>query len=242
MSRFQIPVDLWSPAVQRIPYLAHLPPSDLLRLHSLVLHFLNKKNFEGASGLKITDAIRTDIAVQACLLVLNLGIEYYRGWHSIIVYPGDFIVNRSVIDEIGVVHKWQEEVSGEAWERGPVILSWESCSQDSQDMNIVIHEFAHKLDNLEGPANGSPPLPPEIPLDAWSTEFSVSYARFRACLDSGMALPFDKYAAEDPAEFFAVMSESFFLQPAQVAKHFPSVYSLLSGFYRQDPLRVVATI
>ena len=236
-----LPDALWLPALQRIPYATMLSATDRLRLQSLVLQFLKTKHFEGAQGCDVNDAMRVEIAVQACLLILNLDMDYYRGWRSIIVYPSDFAVKKSMIDEDGVVHEWTEEISGESWEQGPVILSWEACSVPPPDMNVVLHEFAHKLDMLDGVANGCPPLPPEIAPEVWAKDFSAAYMSLIKSLETKPALPLDAYAAENPAEFFAVLCEQFFLQAGLVHDQFPRLYRHLVTFFRQDPLALVSS-
>jgi len=236
-----LPDTLWLPALEHIPYATLLSAADQRRMQSLVYRFLKIKHFEGAQGCVVTDAMRVEIAVQACLLILNLGLNYYRGWRSIIVYPGDFVVEKSVMDDDGIVHEWTDEISGESWEQGPVILSWEACSEPTPDMNVVMHEFAHKLDMLDGVANGCPPLPPEISTKTWAKDFSAAYAFLIDSIESDPALPLDAYAAENPAEFFAVLCEQFFLQPGMVNKLFPSIYLHLTTFFRQDPLALVSS-
>jgi len=235
-----LPDALWLPALQRIPYISLLPTSDQARLNSLVVQFLEIKRFEGAQGCTVSDSMRVEIAVQACLLVLNLGMEYYRGWRSIIVYPDDFVVEKSIVDEDGVVHEWLDELAGESWEQGPVILSWKSSRVASPSMNVVLHEFAHKLDMLDGAANGCPPLPPEILPARWAKDFDAGYAYLLESLETGPSLPIDDYAAENPAEFFAVLCEQFFLQPHLVNRLFPCIYRHLMTFFRQDPLALVS--
>jgi Mlc titration factor MtfA (ptsG expression regulator) len=237
--RSAIPPVLWAEALRRLPYAAALPATDQSRLHDLAVRFLRNKTFEGAAGLEVTDWMRVAIALQACLLILNLGENYYSGWRAVILYPGDFRVSKEVIDEDGIVHEWTEELAGESWERGPVILSWETSAVYDPDLNIVLHEFAHKLDMLDGAANGCPPLPATIPVAAWTRDFENAYAAFCGAVDRGEVLSMDDYAAESPAEFFAVLSERFFLQPEQVNMEFPELYRHLRSFYRQDPLAVL---
>lgn len=234
-----LPAALWSRSVARLPYAAALPETDRKRLHDLVLWFLRIKTFEGAAGLAVTDGMRLDIALQACVLILNLDRDYYSGWHAIILYPGDFVVPKEIMDEDGVVHRWTEEIAGESWERGPVILSWAATADPEPDMNIVLHEFAHKLDMRDGIANGCPPLPPGMSIAAWTRDFQQVYTAFCDAVDRHEPVRLDEYAAESPAEFFAVMSEAFFLRPEVVAEDFPTLYRQLREFYRQDPLAVL---
>lgn len=234
-----IPADLWRSALARLPCALALNPPDQTRLKALVLAFLRTKTFEGATGFAITDAMRVEIALQACLLILNLGIDHYAGWHSVIVYPEDFQVPKESIDDAGVVHQWVEEVAGESWEDGPVILSWDAARSGDEHLNIVLHEFAHKLDMRDGSANGCPPLPTEISQAAWARDFQAAYTQFCTALDRGLPVSFDEYAGESPAEFFAVLSEVFFLRPEAIASEFHEVYNHLSAYYRQDPLKLL---
>jgi Mlc titration factor MtfA (ptsG expression regulator) len=234
-----VPPTLWNRALARLPYTMAMPDTDRERLRDLVLWFLRTKTFEGAAGLAVTDRMRVEIALQACLLILNLDRDYYSGWRAIILYPGDFVVPRETMDEAGVVHRWDAELAGESWERGPVILSWEATADPEADMSIVLHEFAHKIDMRDGVANGCPPLPAALSTADWQHDFQQAYDAFCAALDRNQQVRVDEYAAESPAEFFAVLSELFFLRPDVVADDFPAPYRQLCSFYRQDPLRVL---
>jgi len=225
----------------RLPYCQMLDSDAQTKLHVLVLRFLRAKTFEGAAGLRVTDAMRVHVALQACLLILNLDFDYYTGWHAVVLYPGDFRVSKELVDEAGVVHHWNEALSGESWQQGPVILSWDAASAPSHGhTNIVLHEFAHKLDMRDGHADGCPPLPPGLSRAAWAHDFQTAYAALCAALDHNEPVRIDDYASESPAEFFAVLSEAFFLTPAVVQAEFPAVYRQLAAFYRQDPLALLA--
>ena len=236
-----VPDDIWQNAIAHLPFLQALEAVELERLQECVILFLHVKQFSGAHGLVITDEIRVLIAAQACILILNLDLDYYDGWVEIIVYPGGFIRDYEYVDEDGIVHHAVEPASGESWLDGPVILSWEDTvaamagTEISQGYNVVIHEFAHKLDMLNGEANGFPPIHPDMSQQAWSEAFSKAYADFRRSIDEGEMMEIDPYAAESPAEFFAVISEAFFEMPLSVRIHFPAVYEQLALFYRQDP-------
>jgi hypothetical protein len=240
--RIGIPEALWRTAQAPVPYLATLGADDQRRLHDMVRWFLQDKRFEGAGGLQITDSMCVEVAVQACLLILNLGPDYYHGWQTVIVYPGDFLVPKEVVDEAGVVHQWTEPLAGESWEGGPVILSWDAHRAADQGFNVVLHEFAHKIDMLDGSANGCPPLPSDVSPRLWARDFQSAYASLAAAVDSGLPVRVDEYAAESPAEFFAVMSEQFFLQPGIVELDFPPIYRHLCRFYRQDPATALARL
>lgn len=222
----------WEVLIQRVPAVARYDPHTRGRLRELVVLFLHEKSIEAAGGLEIGDDTRRLIALQACIPILGLGLEWYRGWRSVIVYPGDFFVHDRYTDDSGVVHEVEEARSGEAWPDGPVILSWTDTDEDA---NVVIHEFAHKLDMVNGSANGMPPLHADMERGEWTTVFTRAYDDFRARLEHDEPLPFDEYAATDPAEFFAVVSEVFLLTPDRVRDAYPRVYTQLCAFYRQHP-------
>src|SRR5690606_10725365 len=195
------------------------------------------------------------------LPILHLDTRLYEGWTEIIIYPGGFLIPRSEQDEAGVVHEYMTEASGEAWEGGPVILSWEDLSESNAGVNVVIHEFAHKLDLYADEADGMPSLGahPHIRPAHWRQILEDSFDRFSQALDlveeaipahvdpeSEEAapwydrLPLDPYAATDHDEFFAVSSEAFFVRPRPLAQALPDWYGLLSDYYRQDPLARLA--
>lgn len=259
-----IPDALWDATLEELPFAARLDAGERMRLRDLASRLIAEKQMAGAGGLELTAAMQVNIAVQASLPILNLGLEWYRGWTSIVVYPDEFLVPRRVTDDDGVVHEYTEPITGEAWEGGPLLLSWEDAQRSSTETgaaySVVIHEFAHKIDLLNGDADGLPPLSAELHrgLDEkrWIAELGDAFDRFLAELelieselpdgtdpDSEQAdpfyaqLPFDAYAAQDEAEFFAVSSESFFVEPMRLQQAFPDWYALLAEFYRQDPLR-----
>jgi Mlc titration factor MtfA (ptsG expression regulator) len=258
-----IPAALWDATVASLPFVAQLAPDEREQLRALAGRFLASKEMAGAGGLQLSAEIEVCIAMQACLPVLNLGLDWYRGWRSIVVYPGEFIVPRRIAGDDGVVHEYEEPIAGEAWEGGPVLLSWEDARRASTGpgaaYSVVIHEFTHKLDLLDGEADGVPPFSPALhrALDppTWRACLDEAYERFVAELelveaelpasvdpDSTAAdpfyahLPLDAYAAQDPGEFFAVSSESFFVAPARLQQAFPDWYAQLAHFFRQDPL------
>ena len=229
LEKHRIDDALWQKATKRF---AFLPKTEKLR--ELVLLFLAEKQFSGAHGLEVTDAMRVSIAAQACVPILELGIDWYAGWSGIVVYPGDFRVRRSEVDEEGVLHEWDDELAGEAMPGGPVVLSWDSAAHDAQ-INVVIHEFAHKLDMLNGAADGLPPLHAGMDRRAWTAAFEQAYEGFCDALERGRDTWLDPYAAEHPAEFFAVLSEKFFSDATEVKRRYPDAYDQLKLFYRQDP-------
>jgi Mlc titration factor MtfA (ptsG expression regulator) len=234
LRRYRMDEGLWKKVLRRLPFLAALSATQQEKLKSMVLLFLAEKEFAGAHGLDVSDAMRVSVAAQACLLILELGIDWYGGWTGIVVYPGDFRVRREEVDEDGVVHEWEDELAGEAMPRGPVVLSWDASANDP-DMNVVIHEFAHKLDMLNGEADGFPPLHAGMDREAWKRTLEEAYAGFCDAVERGRDTWLDPYAAEHPSEFFAVLSEAFFEDPAETRRRYPDFYEQLKLFYRQDP-------
>jgi len=222
---------LWNAVAREFDFLRR---NQSQKLKDLVLLFLAEKEFAGAHGFAVTDVIRLAIAAQACLPIRELGLDWYRGWRGIVVYPGDFKVRRTATDEDGVVHEWDDELAGEAMPGGPVVLSWDAAAHDAQ-INVVVHEFAHKLDMLNGEANGVPPLHAGMDRRAWQKAFAEAYEGFCDAVDRGRDTWLDPYAAEHPSEFFAVLSEAFFEQPAETKRRYPEVYDQLRLFYRQEP-------
>src|SRR5262245_43402458 len=220
---------LWLAALSSLRFI-----QDSGKLRDLALQFLAEKQFAGAHGFEVTDAIRLSIAAQACLPILELGLDWYRGWSGIVVHPGDFRVRRSEVDEDGVLHEWDDELAGEAMPGGPVVLSWDAAAH-APDMNVVLHEFAHKLDMLDGVADGIPPLHSGMDPKSWHAAFSEAFKGFSDALDRGKDTWLDPYAAEHPSEFFAVISEAFFMDPAETRRRYPDVYDQLKLFYRQEP-------
>lgn len=250
-----IPPEAWARTLDSYPFLRRLTAEDSAALRQRTAWLLASKSFVGAAGLTLTDEILLSIAVQAALPVLALDPELYAGWREIIVYPGGFRIPRQDTDEDGVVHEYVQDAAGEAWEGGPVILSWEDA-RTAGHMNVVIHEFAHKLDLQGGPADGQPDLSQHrIAPGRWRAVLEDSYDRFCAALDAVERdipadmdpespdadawygqLPLDPYAASDEAEFFAVSSETFFVDPQPLAEALPEWFDLLRAYYRQDPL------
>lgn len=237
LKRKPISESMWRSVVDQLPFLHGLSVEECIRLREWTTIFLHDKKINGAQELVVTEAMRVMIAVQASLLILNLDPEYYDNWAEVIVYPGKFILNHAFTDEIGVVHTRRLVASGESWRAGPVILSWEdvASAEHEHGYNVVIHEFAHKLDMLNGSANGYPPLHSGMDPREWATVFTVAYEDFCAQLVRGEYPVINPYAAENPAEFFAVLSEVFFVQPYRIKRHFPEVYRQLARYYRQDP-------
>ncbi len=256
-----IPDDVWNAALAALPFTTRLSAGEQARLRVLAEQLLVDKEMAAADGLELTAEMQVNIAVQACLPILNLGIDWYRGWTSIVVYPSEFLVPRRVTDESGVVHEYIEPISGEAWDGGPLLLSWEDARHghdQAGSYNVVIHEFAHKIDMLNGDADGVPPfdrqLHPTLESRRWAMVLQDAFERLQAELDliEGeippdidpddaaadpwyARLPVDAYAAHSEGEFFAVSSEAFFVNPMRLRDAFPDWYAQLAAFFRQNP-------
>jgi Mlc titration factor MtfA (ptsG expression regulator) len=228
----------WQAAFDSLPLLDSLSADEKQGLRELAILFCYRKTFEGAHGLSVTREMALEIALQACLPILNLGLDDYAGWTSVIVYPSGFETTHVYVDDYGVEHVVMSELDGEAWQRGPVILAWDMADHAGEidAYNLVIHEFAHKLDMQNGSANGFPPLHAGMDAATWSEIFSRQFDDFRRKCDAGLDIGIDCYAASSPAEFFAVMSEVFFERPDLLDQHYPSVYAQMRLYYRQDPL------
>lgn len=237
VARHPIPESLWRDALQRCSPARRLGASDQASLRVLATLFLQSKSLEPTKGLHLDDADRVLLATHACVPILKLGIDWYDGWHSVIVYPDAFVPRRPQVDASGVVHENNSVLAGEAWGRGPVILSWANVlnAGEQPGHNVVIHEMAHKLDMLNGATNGFPPLHRRMDRREWSRVFSSAWDRLKGEQRTGADLPINPYALESPAEFFAVASEQFFEAPAALRQHLPEVYGQLQQFYRQHP-------
>ena len=234
----QVSDEAWDGAFRALPLLDGLSHDERRRLRLLAIDFLGRKVFEGAHGFDVTRPMRLVIALQACLLILELGLECYDGWTSIIVYPGGFAPERIYVDEYGVEHQVREELAGEAWQHGPVVLSWDDAGYAGFEdgYNPVIHEFAHKLDMLNGDDNGFPPLHEGVNPEAWTNALSAGFADFGQRCERGEEIGIDDYAATSPGEFFAVISEVFFERPDLLRHYYPDIYDQFRRYYRQDPL------
>lgn len=233
--RIEVPDVLWNEVEAGLPFLAHLDSGERIHLRQLARELIAEKEWSGAQGLQLTPRIQLAIALQACLPILHLGLGWYAGWIGIVVYPGDFVVPRQIVDASGVMHEFDDHLMGEAWDGGPVLVSWFGLPEDADGINVVIHEFVHKLDMKNGRADGLPPLHEGMSRQRWSEIMTTAFKDFRRRVESGEDTLLDPYAAEMPAEFFAVISESFFETPNLLKAEYPAVYEQLRTFYQQDP-------
>lgn len=213
----------------------------MAHLRELTTWFLHSKSINGAQGLDVTLAMRVAVAAQACLLILNLDIDCFDDWVEVILYPGAFRVNHEQTDAIGLVHNDASVLTGESWLRGPVILSWDDVERDTYHpqagRNVVLHEFAHKLDGLNGVTNGMPPLRRGMNRKSWAEDFSGAYDALCLQVAAGETAFINPYAATSPAEFFAVASEYFFTAPDILKNCCPGVHRQLALLYRQAAAR-----
>lgn len=214
-------------------------PGDLKKaLCGHIQVFLSEKKFYGCAGLEISDEIRVTIAAFACMLLLNRDTNYYPGFKSIFVYPSTYIATIKTWD--GVVESVQQNVRlGESWQRGPIVLAWDSVRQGALDIkdghNVVLHEFAHKLDEADGSMDGTPLLSQRSHYVSWARVMQKEYDKLQRRVNKGRQSVMDKYGATEPAEFFAVLTETFFEKPKQLQRKHPRLYEEVKQFFQVDP-------
>ena len=238
LERYRIPQAEFEAAVADLPLLVGLAADERDTLRDQASLLLADKNFSAAGGAEVERPTQLRIALQACLLTLHLDETSYRGWSEIILYPDEFLRPHEEIDEAGVVHVYRDILAGESWHGGPLVLSIADVAASGQleGFNVVLHEFAHKLDMLNGDANGFPPLHRGMKSADWARDFSAAFEDLCARVDTGKDTVVDPYASTNPAEFFAVTTEMFFEVPDLIADAYPAVYAQMQQFYRQDPL------
>jgi hypothetical protein len=223
-----------------MPYFRALPADLQLQLKKLIQVFVAEKQFVGCADLVVTDEMRVTIAAQACLLLLNKPAHYYPKLKQILIYPAAFVVPTVQADAAGVVSEKAQVRLGESWQTGQIVLSWvdtiKSAAICNDGHNLVIHEFAHQLDQLKGQATGAPLLRSTEAYQQWAKVLSDEFEQLQKQLALGVPTLFDPYAATNPAEFFAVISEVFFEQPELFAAQHAALYQQLRSFYALDPL------
>lgn len=226
---------MWLATLERFPFLTRRSARDVARLRDLATLFLAGKEFTGAGGLQVNDEMAVAIAAQACLPVLELGLQCYDGFVGIVVHADAVAARREIVDEAGVVHRYIEELSGEAMDRGPLMLSWsdvaDAGSSAAWGYNVVIHEFAHVLDMHAARAG----IEVRAGSNAWSRRLGAEFERFVQRVDAGDDTLLDPYGAEAIEEFFAVAAETFFVAPDDFRREEPALYALLRDFFRQSP-------
>ena len=231
--------EAWSAVLKKnFPLYPRLSNEDRAELHGHIHVLLKEKTFEGCDGLELTDEIRVTIAAQAALLLLHRDTDYYPELHSILVYPETYVVEAEEVDEMGVVHEFDDDRSGETWEQGSMILAWDEVLEGGRDLdddfNVVFHEFAHQLDLENGEIDGIPRLESKDHYAKWTQTLMAALELFRKDVRRRKRTAIDPYAAEDLSEFFAVSVESFFEQPLRLKKTYPALYRELSEYFRQD--------
>jgi Mlc titration factor MtfA (ptsG expression regulator) len=223
---------------RRMPLYRRLPALQQRQLQRHVQVLLGQVPFIGCQGQVITDEVRVLVAAQAALLLLGRPAGSFRGLRQVLVYPGAFVVDRPVTDG-GIVQDARRVLVGESWQQGQLILSWADVLAGAADPddghNVVIHEFAHQLDQENGPANGAPHLGRRDGHERWARTLGAAFEDLHAQLARGEPTLIDPYGASDPAEFFAVLSELFFERPAALSAQHPALYDELRAYYRSDP-------
>jgi MtfA peptidase len=248
LSSNALPETQWLAALRELPFLGHYDVALLARLRELTTLFLVEKSIvsgatTGEHAMEVTPHMRIVIAVQACVLILGRGesvseaINDYDGWNNVVVYPGDFPQTYDFEDEAGVVHRTDEPIAGESWEGGPVLLSWPAveAGYEESGMALVIHEFAHKIDMLDGEIDGVPPLPSSVRAH-FKANVNAAYDNFLIRVDANEDTAIDPYAADCVEEFFAVTCEVFFAEPTLLQLEYPRYYDALRGYFKVDPI------
>lgn len=224
---------------RRMPAFARLPPDVQWQLKKLAQVLLAEKPFIGCAGLQVTDEMRVLVSVQAALLLLRLGPDGFAELRQVLIYPGPFVVDRNQPDASGLVHEHRRALSGESWQQGQVLLSWadvlDGAANPGDGHNVVLHEFAHQIDQAHGRANGAPWLPSRARRERWARVMNAEFQGLRQQLTEGAGSLIDPYGATEPAEFFAVSCELFFEKPAELAEHHPALFSELRGLLGVDP-------
>jgi len=237
LKKYGLSDHLWLETTAKLPLIASLDAVEMAKLRVLSTLLIHRKTFTGVQGVDVTPEMEIIIAAQACVEILKLGIDSFNGWEEIIIYPSAFKVEREVQDELGLVSNEKNILSGEAWGQGPVILSWDDVERHSFTLhpghNVVIHEFAHKLDMLNGRANGMPPLHPDMLVEEWTESLSTAYQHLIKRIEHHHN-EIDSYAATNPAEFFAVMCEYFFTIPHILKEYYPKVFNELRDYFRRE--------
>jgi len=223
---------------ERLPVYTVLQEQERHKLEQLIHLFLDDKEFYGCAGLEVTDVMKVCIAAEACLLLLGQSGPIYPKLQSILVYPTGFLAKRDLHQEDGTVVAGEHHLLGESWGNGRVILSWDDVEQGARDFtdghNVVLHEFAHQLDSASGSANGAPPLRSNS-YQTWAKVFSDNFEDLQTRVLHGRPTVMDGYGATNPAEFFAVATETFFEKPDQLLKRRPELFQELQQYYRLDP-------
>jgi MtfA peptidase len=230
---------------KNVPMFNRLPRADQQELQGHIQVFLAEKFFEGCGGLELTEEIKVTIAAQACLLLLHRETDYYPRLVTILVYPHAYLAKSVEPIGGGVVLEGETARLGEAWRDGVVVLSWDDVRRGASDLddghNVVLHEFAHQLDQQDGSADGAPILEHRSQYVSWARVLGDEYHQLRRDTELGRTDVLDEYGATNPAEFFAVATESFFEKPIQLRRKHPQLYEELKAYYHQDPASFVSS-
>lgn len=230
----------WARIIDRnVPYCQKLTAQERLKLWELVAVFINEKNFEGCMGLVITDEIKLTIAAQGCLLLLNLKHNFYEKLRTILVYPAGFEFNKESWASNGIVSEEMMPVSGLSYSLGVIALSWSDTAHGARNpgdgSNVAFHEFAHQLDLLDNAMNGAPILSSRTQYHDWAEILGAEFEALRKAIADGTPCIINPYGATSPAEFFAVVTETFFERPVELKATHPALYETFSLYYGQDP-------
>ncbi|MBT8048503.1 MAG: zinc-dependent peptidase [Xanthomonadales bacterium] len=230
----------WVPILERnIGVYRNLPLSLRQQLRLLIKQFLHQKHFSGARGLEVTDEMRVTIAAQACMLQLNRRGALYPRLKYIILYPSAFVVSRPELNQAGVVSHGRKGLLGESWQNGKVILAWDNVLHGARNFvdgsNVVLHEFTHQLDSETGSADGAPLLAGASSYRSWAAALSGEFGELQKDARIGRRSLMDHYGATNPAEFFAVATETFFEKPRRMARDHPELFAVLQSYYRVNP-------
>ena len=225
--------------IERLPFVTKIPTAEQEQLKFLIKAFLADKKFYGCAGQKIDDDIRVTVAAQACLLIMNQGRTPYPDLDSILIYPSTFVATREVANELGLVSTNHIAMLGESWSQGKVVLAWDNVQKGAMNLqdghNVVLHEFAHQLDHESGSTNGAPVLNTRGAYRSWAHIFSEEFEELQKDAVRGRHSLMDHYGATNPAEFFAVATETFFEQPKQMVVYHHELYQQLKDYYKLDP-------
>lgn len=232
--------DAWLKILETNVSIYRLLPENLkTELHSAIQIFLHEKEFVGCAGLEVTDEIRVTVAGSACVLLLNRETKCYPGFSSILIYPRAYVVKQLSVDGVAVVEREQTRL-GESWQRGPIVLSWDAAEHGAWDAkdghNVILHEFAHKLDAEDGVMDGAPLFEQRSCYVSWARVLQPEFVKLQAKAGKGRKTVMDPYGATNPAEFFAVLTETFFEKPKSLHRKHPELYDEVKMFYQVDPL------
>ncbi|MFM1895443.1 MAG: hypothetical protein RLZZ385_517 [Pseudomonadota bacterium] len=232
--------DRWHRLLPRVlPVYPHLSPDLQRQLQQRIQQFIADKRFVGCAGQAIDDEVRMAIAAHACLLLLNRPTGCYPQLDAILVYPSTFVANREQADEAGLVSLHHMPMEGESWSHGKIVLAWDAVrrgvARADDGQNVVLHEFAHQLDDEDGVSNGAPLLHTRGAYQSWARVFAAEFATLQWQARQGWHSLLDHYGATNPAEFFAVATETFFERPHELQDHHGELYRELQAYYRVDP-------